>query len=144
MASRKARVWNKHPLGYAYSQTFKGELINIPANKFIVMDYDDAVEFKSSFSPMRLTPENTHDPKGFKCIFVEEIGQGAEITDQPSQFVCHVNGKVFNTEKELTEYVKTNFSHLLTVDAEGEEEVKRRRGRPRKEDSGENVSPEHL
>ena len=137
----RARVWNEHRDGLTYEENWKGQKIRIEAGKYIEMDYYEAVEFKSHPTPIKLTPENTHDPRGFKPLRVEQIkDEASTLESTPGVFVCHVNGKQFSTEKELTDYVKANFSHLLTTDAEGEEEVKRRgRGRPRKEE----VSNEH-
>ena len=43
------RVYNRHPLGYTHKEKFKGDVIEIKAGEFVLMDYFEANEFRGQY-----------------------------------------------------------------------------------------------
>lgn len=103
----KYEVWNKHPNGYTHTEKFKGEEIKIPANSYVLMDYEDAVQFKGQMTPMKFTGQGVQDPISYKCIDLIPHVEGVVVEAAPVQeFVCNMDGKKFTSQKELDEYNK--------------------------------------
>lgn len=105
----KWRVWNKHSHGFDHAEMFKGEMVRIPHNKYILMDYEDAVQFKGQYFPMKIAADGTHDPKGFKQLFIEPDG-GVSVITKSEEFVSHMDGKKFSSKSELDAHLKANFA----------------------------------
>jgi len=101
------QVWNKHPMGYTHKEKFKGEDIIIKAGEFILMDYEEAVQFRCQYFPMKLLGDNTQDPMTFKVIELKPNGKPEEA--KPF-YVSPVDGKKFETQQELDTYLKENFA----------------------------------
>lgn len=99
-----ARVWNDnvHP----HTEVFKEKTITIAPKSFVEMDYDDAVEFKSAFTPIKTDGELNPKPESFKMIRIEPV-DGAPVTQVP--LVCHATGKVAANHAELA---KMNAEHI--------------------------------
>lgn len=94
----KVKVWNKnvHP----HKEQFKGETIEIPAGGYIEMEYYDAKQFQSQWTPMapkECLPEERS--KYFKKIVVEKPAVVAE--DPNAALVCHADGKIAASKEEL-------------------------------------------
>lgn len=122
------RVWNKHPMGYTHKEEFKDETIEIPANEYILMDYEDAVQFRGQYFPMKKTAQGTDDPKGFKVLFLEPHNESlaASIHEESGgEFVCHFDGRKFPTQQLLDRYIKQNYADEIFVDEALEEEIKK-------------------
>ena len=69
----RAKVWNDnvHP----YQENWKGTEVKIAPKDFIEMDYEDAVEFKSSMGHgMRVGNDGQALPESFKMIRIERGG----------------------------------------------------------------------
>lgn len=133
----KWRVWNKHPEGMTHREKFREELVEIPANKYVLMDYEDAVQFRGQFFPMKRKPTGEPDPAGFKAIFLEKHdGPADEI--QVREFICHIDGRKFPSQALLDAYLKENYSDSPLLDKSAEEAlaeattVRRGPGRPPK------------
>jgi hypothetical protein len=105
----KYEVWNKHPHGLIHKEKFKGDDIVIPANGFVLMDYEDAVQFKGQMVPMIKTGMGTQDPASFKCIHLV-AHKGDSVPTPVPEYVCNMDGKKFTSQKELDEYVAANFA----------------------------------
>lgn len=106
----KVKVWNKNTLPHI--ETFKGDKIEIPAGGSIEMDWEDAIEFKGQFFPMVINADGTHNPKGFKKIFVERPPQ-APVHDL--SLVNHADGSVAATRADLDAELR-RFDHLAVKD----------------------------
>lgn len=130
----KWRVWNKHPEGMTHKEKFREELIEIPAGKYVLMDYEDAVQFRGQMTPMKRKPTGEPDPAGYKCIFLEK--HDGEADTVPTKFICHIDGREFPSQALLDAYVKQNYSDASFRDEAIEEELaqttKRGPGRPPK------------
>ncbi len=123
----KWRVYNAHPMGYTHEEMFKGEKIVIKAGEFVLMDYEDAVQFRGQYFPMITNPQGVQDPKSYKVIKIEAGPEAKEEEKTESKvYVCHVDGKEFTDKKLLEEYMKANFSHLLVKDESLDDEIKKR------------------
>lgn len=129
----KWRVWNKHPNGLTHTEKFKDQDIVIKAGEFVLMDYEDAVQFRGQYFPMKRNAQGAPDPSGFKIIHLEKHDDGAD--DKPSEeFVCMFDGRKFPTQKLLDQYLTENYADKTFVDEKIEEEIKAtKRGRPAKE-----------
>lgn len=110
----KVKVWNDnvHP----HKEMFKDNLVEIPAKSCIEMEWEEAIEFKGQFTPIRIRGDGTHDPAGFKMIRVE-----APTTPifKENDLVNHATGKVAATKEELQAMLE-KFSHLRVVDEDAE------------------------
>jgi hypothetical protein len=136
----KWKVWNRHPDGLMHREKFKDQLVEIPAGGFVVMDYEDAVQFRGQYFPMRKNAQGAPDPASFKVLTLERHELEA-VADTPKEFVCHFDGAKFPSQSLLDAYLKQNFSeHVIKDEAleaaiEKEAQAKRGPGRPAKEKS---------
>ncbi len=138
----KWKVCNRHPDGLTHKEKFKDQLIEIPAGGFVLMDYEEAVQFRGQYFPMKKNPQGAPDPASFKCIYLEPLE--SELTkSEPTikEFVCHFDGAKFPTQASLDNYIKQNYADQAFKDEAIEEEIqaeaKARKGpgRPPKEKS---------
>jgi hypothetical protein len=133
----QVKIWNDNV--HTYNETFKGEKISIPPGKFIMMEYDEAIQFKGTFAPIKLDADGRPTPEGYKMIRVEEPGAKAAVKAAPMG--CHRCGYKASSAKDLSEH--TDLEHaddqrvqLDEVDKELEAKVTtepgKKRGRPAK------------
>lgn len=133
------KVWNRHPEGRTHKEKFKDRLIEIPANEFILMDYEEAVQFRGQYFPMLKNAQGAPDPKGFKVIHLERHDEGTAV--ELKEFICHLDGAKFPTQALLDKYLKDNYSEQTFKDEALEEEIKKTEqakkgpGRPPKDKS---------
>lgn len=122
----KWRVYNDHPMGYTHKEKFKGDDIEIKAGEFILMDYEDAIQFKSQFFPIRLNAQNVQDPVSYKVLRVvaDSNNQSSTPINENKIYVSPVDGKEFTSKEELEKYLEANFSHLRVKDEAAEETIK--------------------
>lgn len=110
----RARVWNDnvHP----HIEMFKEKRIEIAAGGFIEMDYEEAIEFKSSFTVPVTDGEKNPIPMHFKKIRVETGGAPATVLP----LICHATGKIASSPEELA---KMNAEHVGMLDTESAAEL---------------------
>lgn len=125
----QVKVWNDNV--YPYSEVFKGSKIQIPAGSYITMDFEEAVEFKSAFSPIELDGDDMPKPSSYKMIRIDQSGAG-EVVASKADLVCHATGKVATSSAELEKAID-DHAHMM-VDAK--EIEKRRPGRPKTDEQG--------
>lgn len=127
----QVRVWNDNT--YPFTQEFKGDKISIGPRQFVHMEYFDAMEFKSQFSPIERDGDGQPLPKSYKMIRVEQPGS-VEVEAPEKRFVCHATGKAFATQAELDAENKKYEDRIVKDEAAEKEieQVKRGRGRPPK------------
>lgn len=123
----KWQVWNKHPLGFTHKEKFRDETIEIKAGGYVLMDYEDAVQFRGQFMPMKKDGMGQPDPKFFKCIELKQHDESAE--PEKKKFVSMMDGREFQTQAELDAYVKSNFADQVFKDVAIEEEIEREKKR---------------
>lgn len=125
---KKWRVYNKHPLGYTHKEMFKGDMVEIKANEYVLMDYEDAVQFRGQYFPMLMTADDQPDPKGFKVIKIEPDDEAKEeVVELPvsQQFICQFDGKKFETQTQLDNYIQKNHSDKIFKDEMLEKELEK-------------------
>lgn len=133
----KWKVWNRHPNGLTHKEKFKEQSVEIKAGEYVLMDYEDAVQFRGQYFPMKKDAQGAPDPAGFKVIHLEKH----EDSPEPAvvEFVCHFDGAKFPTKALLDNYLTKNYADQTfnddALDAEIQKEaaVKRGPGRPPKE-----------
>jgi S1-C subfamily serine protease len=137
--AQKWRVYNRHPNGLTHREKFRDEVIEIRANAYVLMDYEDAVRFKGQFFPMKKNAQGAPDPEGFKVIELVPNGDVTADAVAAKEFICHFDGKKFPTQAQLDSYVKQNYADQTYSDPDLDEQtekeatIKRGRGRPPKE-----------
>ena len=135
----KWRVYNRHPHGLTHVEEFKEQLLKIPAGEYVLMDYEEAVQFRGQYFPMKKNGQDAPDPSGFKCIELKpdtDKEQVANTGKSDGGYVCHFDGAKFPTQALLDKYIKDNYADHSFEDQELESEMreaKRGPGRPPKE-----------
>jgi hypothetical protein len=123
----QVRVWNDNV--HAYQEKFKGELIQIPSKSFIVMDEDDAYNFKGTFAPPVLNTDGVHMPEGFKMIRVEHLPkEQLEAIPKTPEHQCMACKYKASGSEDLKEHEKTHESSRI-VDEQAEREIQSRKKR---------------
>jgi hypothetical protein len=125
------RVWNMHPNGFTHKEMFRGDMIEIKANQYRLMDYEDAVQFKGQYFPMIMSADGTHDPKGFKVLKLEAHTEDTEVIEKPKEqvFVCQFDGKKFTSQAELEKYTNSNYGALIFKDETLDKEIETKKGK---------------
>ena len=108
----KWRVYNEHPHGLTHTEKFKEETIVIKAGEFVLMDYEDAVQFRSQYFPRRKNAQGADDPKGFKVIHLKPHDEDAPKV-VAAEFICHRDGAKFPTQALLDKHVADNYAAAL-------------------------------
>lgn len=109
------KVWNKniHP----HTEMFKGAKLTVPANGFIMMEYEEAVEFAGQFTGVaKLAPNGKPDATQFKMISVER----PPYVPEDDGLVNHATGKKASSHAELVEALKEFSSQRAPVDRDAE------------------------
>jgi hypothetical protein len=121
----QVRVWNKniHP----FKQKFEGEMVEIPAGKYILMDEDHANKFLSTYSPVVVDGGGTPLPESYKKLVIDKVGIKEQVSKmKPSdEFKCLGCGFEAPSEKALSQHI--NEKHLDDL-ADPEERKKRQKG----------------
>lgn len=115
---------------YPLIETFKGQNIHIPANKYIEMDYDEAVQFKSQYHQPIFDKGGVQDPTSYKYLELDSDDvkrvyrqRGNVGTDEKKEkFVCHVCAKDFLTKKGLLAHIKGKHLEAM-VDEDARDEL---------------------
>lgn len=131
----RVKVWNDNK-DTDWTENFKGIDVKIPSGKFIEMEFYEAHEFKGQFSPIRLRPDETQDPKSFKMIRVEQLTQEKkdELEGETDEvFPCMLCKKAYSTAAALVAHSNKVHADAVITDELAEAEIpKARRGRPAK------------
>jgi len=115
--SNKWRVYNNHRNGLTHREKFRDDQIEIKAGEYILMDYEDAVQFKGNYFPMKMTPTGVQDPVSFKEISIVPDTEGFKPQHEINKkFVCQRDGKEFQTEYELKVYSDAKYGHEVFKD----------------------------
>lgn len=126
----KVQVWNDNT--HKYKETFKGDLIEIPAGGFIHMEEDDAHQFKGTFSPPVLDYDGNHTPAGYKMIRIVKSDQAApEPKAEVDPLKCIVCGYKASSKADLAEHMKTH-EHNKVEDPELDKEIAAKKARTKK------------
>jgi len=66
----KVKVWNDNV--HEFSQKYRGELLTIPAKKFVEMEREDAIMFMGLANSIKRTADGAPDPAGLKRLRRED------------------------------------------------------------------------
>lgn len=103
-------------VGWTHSERFKERDYVIPPGESIEMDLEEAIEFKSQFTPIKTDGEKNPLRSSMKKIRIERLGAAATVVP----LVCHVTGKVASTPEELA---KMNAEHIGQLDADSKKQL---------------------
>lgn len=120
----KVKVWNDNT--YDYKEEFREQKIAIPAKGYVVMEADEAHMFRSSFCPIIVDHDGKPDPKGYKIIRLEPIGDAEETMEAKPSLDCIVCKYKAASDTDLKEHLTTHESQSL-VDEEAEAALKERK-----------------
>lgn len=91
----KVKVWNRNTVDF--TQDYKGDKVYIPAGKYIMMDYEDAIAFRGLYYPVVLDGADVPTVESRKAIFIDEDDQRHEILRRGGvpvangkDLICHV------------------------------------------------------
>lgn len=109
------KVWNDNV--HEFKQEFKGEKFVIPAKQFIEMEYEEAIDFKGSFSPMPPPDYSGDESLFFKMIRVEAPPPNSIYKDE--SHTNHLTGQQFASSDELARAL-AQVRHLVVKDPDAE------------------------
>lgn len=120
----KWRVYNRHSQGLTHRERYKEQFIEIKAGDYALMDYEDAVQFKGQYFPMKKNPQGAPDPTSWKML--ELVRHDPEVK-QEQEYICHFDGRKFPTQKDLDQHLTENYSDKTFKDEALDEEIKTKR-----------------
>lgn len=107
----QALVWNDNT--FPHKEEFKGKIIEIGPKQSLKMDYEEAMEFKSQFTPVITDGEKIPLQEFKKIIRVEVLGDAKANVP----LVCHATGKTAANEEELKAMLAASADMLADPDA---------------------------
>ena len=116
------RVYNDNI--HEHREKFRGVEIVIPAGEFVEMDREDAVLFKSQFTPVIRNKGGRDDPKGFKMIRIEYAPTAENVKDvvaeHEASMTCTACGFRAGSTAGLKAHIRAKHADQM-VDAEARE-----------------------
>lgn len=123
----KVRLWNDNKLDHR--ELYKGDQLHIPAGKFIVMEEEDAIQFRGQWFPVVRDADGQALPQSYKMLRMEKI-QLDEAAPKPegkeSALTCQACKYKADSDADLKEHLGTHKDALL-VDEEAEAEIRTRK-----------------
>lgn len=129
----KVQVWNDQ--NFTWKETFKGDPLEIPAGKFIEMNFYEAVEFRGQMIPLADDGNGRIHEKSLKKIRVvehewAEYQKQADGDEEPISYPCALCKETFETTKALVEHSVKRHAERIVTDSEAESALPKKRGRP--------------
>lgn len=110
----QVRVWNDNV--HVYQEKWRDEVIEIPPKQYITMEFMDASDFLGTRPPLiEVDASGIQKPTSYKMLRIEKL-DGREISHK-KEFRCMMDGKVFNSQASLDEYIERHYSEQI-VDEE--------------------------
>jgi hypothetical protein len=120
----QVRVYNDNK--YEHREKFRGEIIIIPPGEFVEMNRDDAVLFKSQFTPVIRNKGGRDDPAGFKMLRIEkDLGAPTVkdvVAEHEAENTCMSCGFVAKSKTGLQSHIRANHASQM-VDSEAREAI---------------------
>ncbi len=104
-----AKVWNDH--NKEHVEKFKGDEIRIPANGYIEMPWQEAIQFRGQYSPI-IRDGLGNDLKPKKIRLEKKSVESSDANIAPI-FMCQMDRQEFGTQAELDEHVRINHLESL-------------------------------
>jgi ribosomal protein L37AE/L43A len=122
------KLYNRN--SFDHKEMFQGKQIVVPANSFIMMDYDAAQQFMGQFTPVVKLKDGTTDPKFHKKLEIDkddarrcEAALRNESEEKAEKvFVCQSCLKEFGSKKALLKHVKEKHMDSV-VDEKSRDEI---------------------
>lgn len=122
----QVKVWNDN--AYDYTEVYREKTIMIPAKSFIMMEEDEAHDFKCSFSTITRNADGVPEKKSYKMIRIgDSPTTGSTTKSALKDSVCHACNQDLITKKALEAHVKAEHSHLLAKDEKAEKAMAERK-----------------
>jgi hypothetical protein len=118
----KFKVWNDN--SYAHKETFKGDVIDIKAGKYVLMEEDDAIMFRGQFFAPVLDGDGQPKPESYKKIRLELFEASEAIDHKADAHVCQACKYKAVSEKDLSEHIEVTHKDSVLVDEDAEQELK--------------------
>lgn len=118
----QVKVWNDnvHP----HKETFKGDLIVIPAKEFVYMDESDAHDFRGQYYPMVKNADGQQVPESYKMIRVE-----SSVGPSAVKILCNICRYSASNDADLTKHTKENHaSAAIVTDEELDKSLLKKKG----------------
>jgi len=112
------RVFNDNV--HEHKEKFRGDWVIIPAGGFVTMNREDAVLFKSQFTPIMGKQGVRDDPRGYKMIRIDydaSLPVADVVADHKASLLCQACGFEAKTEAGLKVHVRTHVGQMVDVDA---------------------------
>lgn len=104
---------NSHP----YSEQFRDYLIEIPANGYIEMEYEEAVMFKGTMNNVQRNGDGAILPESYKMIKIVQTGTGKKMMEEAKiravAFKCQACGYNASDKQDLHIHTKEEHLHEL-------------------------------
>lgn len=120
----KWRVYNVHSHGLTHEENFRGDKVVIPVGGYVLMDYEDAVQFKGQYFPIKKNGDGVQLPESYKMIEIRpDTDADAPVTKQ--KYVCQMDGREFESATALEAYTKAMYGDQVVTDEVAEAEIKK-------------------
>jgi hypothetical protein len=121
------RVWNRNSV--VHKETFKGDEIVIQPGKFIMMDFNEANDFRGQFFTPKFNKGGAQTIDSMKYIEIDKNDYKAALDELNSRgedrakktYVCMKCNKEFSSKRALLTHVKNTHSDELADDETREE-----------------------
>jgi hypothetical protein len=114
------RVYNDNVVDH--KESYKGEDINIPAGGFIVMDRDEAVQFKSKFFPPKFDKGGQQEITSMKRIRLaaipkeEQKDSAKPAPEDAEEHRCMACGFTAKSGAGLKSHIRSNHGEIMVDD----------------------------
>lgn len=126
----QVKVWNDNI--YTFKQEWRENMIEIPAKSFVMMEEEDAYNFRGTYYPRKLDAGGTQVPQSYKMIRIEK-GQNAPVMAVKTTIDCPACRQSFNSQMEYDKHaVNDHYAELDDREEAVAAIAKGKRGRPRK------------
>lgn len=107
------RVYNDNI--YEHRENFRGKEIIIPSKGFVEMNKDDAVLFKSQFTPIVRGRGGVDDPKGFKMLRIEFTPEVVKdiVAEQEEALSCQACDFKAQSKAGLAAHIRAKHAHQM-------------------------------
>lgn len=117
----QVKLWNTNV--HDLRDHWRGKEIFIKAGEHVIMDYEDAKNYRRAHKSIMKTVDGAHDPRGFKKLDIEIIGEESKKeVSLKSEHKCQACGYDALSKWDLEGHV--NELHVETM--ADEKEVKKR------------------
>jgi hypothetical protein len=107
------RVWNDNKFDHV--EKYKGDTIKIKSGEFVVMDREEAVQFKSNFYTPKYHANGVQTQESKKMIRLERI-DGAVAAPALETFNCMACGFKAKSNAALTQHIAHKHKDIMVDD----------------------------